>query len=73
MIPTAILISPQFLHIAFQSRNRETYDSNSAIENFWQGGDAQFQSRNRETYDSNHSALECQSGLHHAHTMVSIS
>ena len=39
--------------VLFQSRNRETYDSNEmALRLHWLGLN-QFQSRNRETYDSN--------------------
>ena len=51
MIPTRRFLiahdgNPVFL---FQSRNRETYDSN--------GETGEFQSRNRETYDSNDSII----------------
>ena len=55
MIPTfALVYPPNQLVSPFQSRNRETYDSNykkkwTSIHS-WQ---MEFQSRNRETYDSN--------------------
>ena len=42
------------LNTEFQSRNRETYDSNKKEDNPHLLAGEQFQSRNRETYDSNH-------------------
>ena len=48
----------------FQSRNRETYDSNDP--NVAGGEEAtqdEFQSRNRETYDSNSTLFEPLLGL----------
>ena len=41
----------------FQSRNRETYDSNSSMRFHIQNRYGKFQSRNRETYDSNRSGV----------------
>ena len=53
MIPTLDSFRDFDFTILFQSRNRETYDSNQQqcvnIKRFIK----QFQSRNRETYDSN--------------------
>ena len=37
----------------FQSRNRETYDSNKRVDHTLAIASKAFQSRNRETYDSN--------------------
>ncbi len=39
----------------FQSRNRETFDSNQALSGANTQAFAMFQSRNRETFDSNNS------------------
>ena len=39
--------------IAFQSRNRETFDSNPNVNGTTTGVVLAFQSRNRETFDSN--------------------
>ena len=55
MIPTALASSEDVKATQFQSRNRETYDSNSeataaATQEVTR---YEFQSRNRETYDSN--------------------
>ena len=52
MIPTIAATPTRLYFTKFQSRNRETYDSNLTIssEGFIM---AMFQSRNRETYDSN--------------------
>ena len=48
----------------FQSRNRETYDSNYICNRLWQVNHiALFQSRNREAYDSNHKIVPAPAGM----------
>ena len=53
MIPTRTSVGSLYWSASFQSRNRETYDSNHNHRRIeWRP--FQFQSRNRETYDSNY-------------------
>ena len=53
----------------FQSRNRETYDSNSPTRCNRPSHHPMFQSRNRETYDSNFTLCD----RHRVNIVVSIS
>ena len=53
MIPTTQRSDAPSSDLGFQSRNRETYDSNAASSVRMCSVSA-FQSRNRETYDSNY-------------------
>ena len=53
MIPTAASYPSEAAIHQFQSRNRETYDSNPNLPNIVFLLISLFQSRNRETYDSN--------------------
>ena len=54
MIPTALCFRhPYAFYMQFQSRNRETYDSNLGMGSGIGLATGSFQSRNRETYDSN--------------------
>ena len=59
MIPTAeIKNRNNRVYPTFQSRNRETYDSNFCHGYRYAFGICTFQSRNRETYDSNFQDIE---------------
>ena len=51
MIPTEVASFWEDMYEKFQSRNRETYDSN--LRSSCWCNRIPFQSRNRETYDSN--------------------
>ena len=53
MIPTILVDGSGVPIKRFQSRNRETYDSNYHIDGWLSDYECVFQSRNRETYDSN--------------------
>ena len=53
MIPTVMRWHCPVGYTSFQSRNRETYDSNDISWTHDHEVSRMFQSRNRETYDSN--------------------